>query len=104
MVCDDTYTVVCVVTAQGWVCVMTAQGWVWGHEEEVQLLSSLLQMSPCPSRHQVEDAFDGNICRCTGEGQRNPTGEEVGSLHSSPCYRLPPHPGRDEIILWSIRH
>ena len=28
MVCDDTYTVVCVVTAQGWVCVVTAQGWV----------------------------------------------------------------------------
>ena len=32
----------------------------------VMNMYSLLQNNPTPSKKQVEDSFDGNICRCTG--------------------------------------
>ena len=32
----------------------------------VMTMYSCLQNNPKPSRQQVEDSFDGNICRCTG--------------------------------------
>lgn len=32
----------------------------------VMSLYALLRNDPCPSEHDVEEAFDGNLCRCTG--------------------------------------
>ena len=36
--------------------------WLWSH----RVCRSLLQSNPTPSLQQIEDLFDGNICRCTG--------------------------------------
>src|SRR5436190_11170184 len=32
----------------------------------IQSLYALLRNNPDPSKHDVEEAFDGNLCRCTG--------------------------------------
>ena len=32
-----------------------------------QCYLSLLQANPAPTEQNVEDTFDGNICRCTGK-------------------------------------
>jgi aerobic-type carbon monoxide dehydrogenase small subunit (CoxS/CutS family) len=30
------------------------------------MLGSLLQSNPTPTQQEIENLFDGNICRCTG--------------------------------------
>jgi xanthine dehydrogenase/oxidase len=32
----------------------------------VMSMYNLLKINPCPSEHDIEEAFDGNLCRCTG--------------------------------------
>ena len=32
----------------------------------VMSMYNLLKMNPCPSEQDIEEAFDGNLCRCTG--------------------------------------
>ena len=42
----------------------------------VMSMYSLLKTNPKPTRKEVEDRFDGNICRCTGKERRGPPNEE----------------------------
>ena len=39
---------------------------VFIHTPNVHFVFSFLQETPSPTEQQVEDIFDGNICRCTG--------------------------------------
>ena len=47
---------------------------------KIILIHSLLQTNPAPTKQNVEDNFDGNICRCTGEPLQHFTGAYAGGF------------------------
>ena len=40
--------------------------WLIFHCHNLLFFDSLLQSNPQPTKQEIEDNFDGNICRCTG--------------------------------------
>jgi xanthine dehydrogenase/oxidase len=52
---------------------------------------SLLQENPAPSQQQVEDSFDGNLCRCTGyrailDSMKSFAADKGGTIDIEVCY------------------
>ena len=74
---------------------------------------SFLQENPSPSEQQIEDNFDGNICRCTGNMMlclngisfascNNPSVEQSNN-DCSAIVRLQTNPGCNENICKNLR-